>query len=197
MIGPTCPDHHDLALDLAQGRLDDAAAAEAESIRRTCPVCRGWWGEHLEGQATAAVDQAVTAALDRLDLPRRHSHRGWLAAAAALVMALGAGGLWLAQRPQSATPTAVDRVAVIEAFDFESAATRPAIVVAEADEVAPEGAGVSEAQPERIPVREASSANEVKVAAAVAADEPADHAPQSIFTGDFESGDLGGWVPAT
>jgi hypothetical protein len=188
---PSCPDHHDLVLDLARGRLADEAAARAEAARRTCPTCAAWWREHLEGEVAAAVDEAVVAALAGLELPARRPRRGWLAAAAALVMALGAGGLWLAQRPEPVTSGADRRVAVIEAFNFESPATRPELVVSQAGPVEPERAPVEAEPPTSVPI----PAADVRVAAVTPARAAVADAGSPIFAGDFEAGDLDGWVP--
>ena len=190
---PCCPDHHDLVLDLARGRLDDEAAARAETVRRTCPTCAAWWHEQLEGELAAAVDEVVAAALAGLELPARWPRRGWLAAAAALVMALGAGGLWLAQRPEPVTPGPDHLVAAIEAFDFESPATRPELVVSQAGPVKPERAPVEAAPQTSVPI----PAADVRVAAVTPARPAAADAGSPIFAGDFETGDLGGWVPGT
>lgn len=193
MNRPSCPDHHDLALDLARGRLDDEAAARAEAARRTCPTCSAWWREHLEGEVAAAVDEAVAAALAGLELPVRRPRRTWLAAAAALVMALGAGGLWLAQRPEPVTPGPDRRVAAIEAFDFESPATHPELVVSEADPVEPERAPVEAAPPTSVQ----APADDIRVVTVTPTQAETAHADSPIFTGGFDTGDLGGWVPGT
>jgi hypothetical protein len=197
MLGPNCPDHLDLALDLAQGRLDDAAATEAEGIRRSCPVCRVWWSEQFEGETAAIVAAGIEAALADLDLPRRRTGHGWLAAAAAVVMALGAGGLWLVQRPHAAVPDPVQRVAVIESFDFESPATQPPIVVTEAAVPEPADVRVADVLPTEAPAQVPAVSDEIQVASAAPTDQESEGGPVPIFAGDFESGDLGGWVPTT
>jgi hypothetical protein len=93
MKAPACPEHERLVLDLAQGRLDDAAAAEADAVRTGCPVCSAWWREELEGDLAATLDTAVEQAFDQFT-PARRRIPAWMPAAAAAVVAVGAGVLW-------------------------------------------------------------------------------------------------------
>ena len=107
MHSPNCPDHGRLVLDLAMGRLEDAAALEAESASTSCPVCRGWWLERFEGGPAGVVDEAVAATFSNLQLPARRRGYGWMAAAAAVVMTFGVGTIWMLQgtTPTEETPT--------------------------------------------------------------------------------------------
>jgi len=90
---PECPDHGRLALDLAQGRLEDHAALEAESVTSSCPTCSGWWRQHLDGELAASLDAAVETAIAEFR-PARRRVRTWMPVAAAAVLAVGAGALW-------------------------------------------------------------------------------------------------------
>jgi hypothetical protein len=90
---PDCPDHGRRVLDLAQGRLDDASAAEAERILESCPRCGEWWSETLEGDAALTVDAAVDHAFASFQPPRRRIPI-WMPAAAALLLMVGAGLIW-------------------------------------------------------------------------------------------------------
>lgn len=87
-----CQDHGRLVLDLALGRLDDDRARVAERARQTCPSCRSWWEDSLEGEPAVEVDRAVAEAFASFEAPRnlhRSSHqRLWLAAAAVFVVAV-------------------------------------------------------------------------------------------------------------
>ncbi|MCU0302909.1 MAG: hypothetical protein MUC56_02470 [Thermoanaerobaculales bacterium] len=197
MNAPSCPDHGRLALDLALGRLDDQAALEAERALGSCPHCRAWWGDRLEGEAVAMVDEAVAAALAGLRLPGRRRGHGWVALAAALVMAIGATTLWLARRPVvgPASPETPVRVAVITTFDFEAPATTPA-------ERGPALAGEpGAAEPVFVPTGPRSTVADPGPATGEALPEAAAAPPvvetEPLFAAGFESGDLGGWVPST
>ncbi len=87
---PTCPHHGDLVLDLARGRLSDADAMAAELERESCPHCAQWWNATFTVDATAEVDVAVAQAFADFS-PAAGRRRGWLAAAAAAVLAVGVG----------------------------------------------------------------------------------------------------------
>lgn len=90
---PDCPDHERLVLDLAQGRLDDRASAEAESVRSTCPVCAGWWREELEGELAASLEATIETAIEGFR-PSRRRLPVWMPAAAAAALAVGAAAVW-------------------------------------------------------------------------------------------------------
>lgn len=200
MISPNCPEHARLVLDLALGRLDDGSAAEAEVARETCPVCRIWWRAELGGEDMAQVDDVVASVFNDLELPDRRRGHGWLALAAAAVMALGATTLWLVQSPTtqspgSVEPVIVERMAAIGSMDFEAPSAIPAQVVRPSNDfgrmfVAVEN-GDSQTGNQHL------GAGEI-----VTADAGAEHGPvaaesESLFSGRFESGDLGDWVPST
>jgi hypothetical protein len=106
MKSPSCPDHGRIVLDLAQGRLDDLRAAEAEQILESCPVCASWWQANLEGEAVLGVDHVVEHAFAAFQPPRRRRIALWMPAAAALLIMVGAGLLWNAG---DRDPVSVDR----------------------------------------------------------------------------------------
>lgn len=198
MHAPNCPDHGRLVFDLALGRLDDEGAVEAEAVTEACSVCRGWWRSQLGGPTADLVDDAVKAAFDGLELPVRRRNRGWMAAAAALVMALGAATLWLARNPAPSapeTPPPAERTAAIQSLDFEPVvpvqepSSDPAERVAKV--TAPEPRFVPATAPDRATPDEVVIAEVAQVELPGAADAP------PLFTGGFESGDLAGWVPST
>jgi hypothetical protein len=94
MKAPECPDHGDNLLEYALGRLADAPAADAERIRESCPVCGEWWDRCLSPDETAAVDAAVAEAFASYSPSGRRKAPVWIASAAAIVIAVGAGLLW-------------------------------------------------------------------------------------------------------
>lgn len=132
MLPPSCPTHDRLLLDLALGRLDDRQADRAEAVRSTCPVCRQWWKRTFSSDAARSVEAAVSAALDSVELPRRHHAWRWLAAAAAVVIA--AASLLLLPGP-APSPAPAPRTAatsrpaaeskVLVTMTFESEPTEP------------------------------------------------------------------------
>jgi hypothetical protein len=199
MNSPNCPEHSRLVLDLALGRLDDDAAAQAEAISESCPVCRAWWQAQFTGEEMAIVDEAVASVFDGLDLPERRRGHGWMALAAAMVMALGATALWLAQSPMSpgadqASPVVVERMAAIQSMDFES----PAAVVAQTEPTSGPAAVVAIEEPGFAPVEgEVLVTDEIVVAKATPDDAPLAADSEPLFAGRFESGDLSDWVPST
>ena len=123
MTARICPEHDDLMRELACGLLDDAHAARAEVLRVECGDCRSWWDETFAGEAFAQVDDAVADAFANFNQPARR-HSGWLAAAAALVVAVGIGSTTLLWRDsgteisRAATPVPIG--AVLTVMDFES-----------------------------------------------------------------------------
>jgi len=93
MRPPTCPDHGRLVLDLAQGRLNDRDAEQAETIRSSCPVCSSWWQAEFEGELAASLDGVVEQAFAQFQ-PGRRRLPAWMPAAAAAAVAVGVGVLW-------------------------------------------------------------------------------------------------------
>ena len=171
------------------GRLDDDTAAAAEVVSETCPVCRAWWQEQFESEDAAAVDGAVASVFENLDLPERRRGHGWLALAAAMIMALGATTMWLVQSPGTAgsgspNSESVERVAVIQSMDFESMHA----VVAQ-----PEASNVATVDFEQAGGDSVESAGTITIpeGGAVVVNSG------TLFDGRFESGSLGDWVPST
>jgi hypothetical protein len=200
MISPNCPEHDRLVLDLALGRLDDESAAEAEAASETCPVCRTWWQTELGGENTALVDDAVASVFDDLELPDRRRGHGWLALAAAAVMALGAATLWLVQSPATQGPRAVEpvvdeRVATIASMDFEAPSAVVALTSGPVEDasrsVDPVQIGDPRVDTQRLVTDEIVPADAVSGHAPVAVES------EPLFAGRFESGDLGEWGPST
>jgi hypothetical protein len=117
-----CPDHGDLMLELALGRLDDGEAARAEELRTSCAGCRQLWSSSFDGPALAVVDAAVAGAFAGFRAPR-YRRRGWWAAAAAAVLVLGIGATSLLWRggedPAVASRQPADSGAVLSVWDFE------------------------------------------------------------------------------
>jgi hypothetical protein len=90
MKAPDCPEHSNLIMDLARGRLDDRRAEDAETVRRDCAACAEWWGNIFVDEAVTGLDSAVSEAFKSF-APQRRRRFGWLAAAAAVVLAVGFG----------------------------------------------------------------------------------------------------------
>jgi hypothetical protein len=115
ITGPACPTHGDLALRLALGELDDAAAGRAGELTAGCPVCRAWWDRSL---AVEAVSAGVAAGLDdlRARLARRPAGvrrglgvRGAVTAmAAGLLLLLGGSLAWRLTGPGADGARGVD-----------------------------------------------------------------------------------------
>lgn len=108
MRGPECRQHGALVLDLARGRLDDQTEAMAEQARRDCPLCSAWWRSNLEQGPALVVGDEVAQVFASFEAPRR-SRRAWLAAAAALLLAISGAVLWQsgAGRPEPLHPGSV------------------------------------------------------------------------------------------
>ncbi len=123
MTARICPEHDDLMREMACGLLDDSRAARAEVLRAECGDCRSWWEETFAGEDFARVDDAVAEAIANFNQPARRRY-GWLAAAAALVMAIGIGSTSLLWREtgteMSRTATPVPAGAVLTVMDFEN-----------------------------------------------------------------------------
>jgi len=133
MKAPNCPHHGDLVLDLARGRLNDADAAVADSERESCPHCAAWWNASFSVEATAELDAAVAGAFaDFSTIADRR--RGWLAAAAAAVLAVGVGTTMMVWRGGETSPVvAVQAPAaetVLSTWDFEDGTLAPAVAAA-------------------------------------------------------------------
>lgn len=188
MIPPNCPDHGRLVLDLAQGRLDDEAAAEAESISESCPICRAWWQDEFEGGDVDVVDEAVAATFSDLQLPKRRRNHRWVAAAAAVVMALGVGSLWVTQNNVAVDERVATQTVSIQTFDFESPEAVSEFVRVDVPD--PDPAPVANSTPPRVIVENTMIATAVPVVVE-------EESSETLFAGSFESGDLGAWVPST
>jgi hypothetical protein len=123
MNPPDCPDHGRLVLDLARGRLDDRRAEEAETVRRDCAACARWWDSTFDDETVTGLDSAVAETFGGFVPPRRRQI-GWLAAAAAVVLAVGLS--WIAQvRNDLETPLSVVTPAptigpALSTLDFEN-----------------------------------------------------------------------------
>ena len=122
MTASNCPEHGNLVLELARGRLDDRRAEEAETVRRDCAVCARWWDDTLGDEVVAGLDSVVAEVFQSFVPPRRRQF-GWLAAAAAVVLAVGLGTtalLWHgAEIAPSGPASASTTGAVLSTWDFE------------------------------------------------------------------------------
>lgn len=117
-----CPDHGDLMLELALGRLDDREAERAEELRTSCAGCGQLWSSSFDEPALAVVDAAVAGAFAGFHAPR-HRRRGWWAAAAAvLVLGIGATSLlWRGgEDPAVASRQPATSDSVLSVWDFEN-----------------------------------------------------------------------------
>jgi len=122
MKAPTCPEHGNLMLDMARGRLADADALEAELVRQTCPDCAEWWNTTFSDRATAEVDGAVAAAFAGFT-PASGHRRVWLAIAAAVVLAVGLASTTVLWRGGGVEPRVAEQApaadTVLSTWDFE------------------------------------------------------------------------------
>jgi len=112
-----CPKHGDLMRELARGSFDDERSLRAETVREDCVACARWWNEAFSGQAYDAVDGAVVEVISSFN-PRARSHFRWLAAAAALVLAVGIGATSMLWRTNETPPAPVSDV--VSTWDFEA-----------------------------------------------------------------------------
>lgn len=119
MTLPNCPDHGDLMRELARGRLDDERLLDAESVRQVCPHCADWWAEAFSGDAYNVVEAAVAGGIESFAPPARR-RREWLAAAAAVVFAIGIGGVSMLWRGDQTAPSLAD--GVVSTMSFEGGA---------------------------------------------------------------------------
>jgi hypothetical protein len=117
MTVPSCPEHGDLVRDLARGRLGDEQATLAELVREECADCARWWSGTFSGESFDAVGEAVEEAIALYAPPARGRYR-WLAAAAAVVLALGLASTSTFWRGGRAAPS--DAVDVVSTWDFEN-----------------------------------------------------------------------------
>lgn len=191
MIPPNCPEHGRLVLDLALGRLEDEAAIRAEAVSESCPVCRAWWQQHFGHAEVGTVDDAVAATFGILRLPARRHNHGWLAAAAAMVMAFGVGTLWVSYRATTTYSPSAPKTASIRTLDFEVPEAIGELAVIEVPDPDPDPAPVAMAVAAQVTIEETVIA---EASPAVVADE---ESSKVLFAGSFESGDLGAWVPKT
>jgi hypothetical protein len=165
---PDCPDHGRLVLDLAQGRLDDRAAVEAEAVRSSCQRCSQWWTEQLEGTLAVSIDAAVDRAL-REFRPARRRLPAWLPAAAAAALVAGAAVLWYGG--DGVTPDApIQEALVQESFDSDL-----------------NGDGRVDASDMGFTVHVEKSPGEA----------PSGASGEVIFADNLDSGDLDGWTSGT
>jgi anti-sigma factor RsiW len=112
-----CPHHGEEALEYIRGRLDNAAAQQAEDHLETCPHCSAWFEGAFSGNAFDTVDRAVQNSLRHVALPRRNRRHSWLAAAAAVTLMVAGYGWW--QHSGTIVPDTIDQQATIASFDFE------------------------------------------------------------------------------
>jgi len=122
-----CPEHGDLMRELACGCLDDERSIWAETMREDCADCARWWNEAFSGDAYDAVDGAVAEAISSFVPPARRRYR-WLAAAAALVLAVGIGATSVLWRDPQTLPTNASEV--VSTWDFEAGALDGAVAAA-------------------------------------------------------------------
>lgn len=136
MHGLNCPHHGEEALEYIRGRLDNAAALQAEEHLETCQHCSTWYEATFSGDAFEAVDQAIQTSLHSTVLPRRARHHRWVAAAAAVTLVVAGYGWW--QHSGNMVPEPTDQQATIASFDFESgmaAAEQDVVLIEDAQEI--------------------------------------------------------------
>ena len=162
MTVSNCPEHGNLVLELARGRLDDRRAMEAEAVRRDCAVCAQWWGDTFGDEGVAELDSAVAEVFQSF-VPPKHRRFGWLAAAAAAVLAVGLGTttlLWHdAEIPPSGPASASTTGAVLSTSGFEGGEIDTAATMSADTQVPPDQ----------------------------------DRGEAAVFTSGLETGDLSSW----
>ena len=122
-----CPEHGDLMRDLARSCLDDERSIWAETVREDCVGCTRWWNEAFSGDAYDAIDAVVAEAISTFDPPARRHYR-WLAAAAAVVLAIGVGATSMLWRTTDTSPALVSEV--VSTLDFEPDTVSQAVAAA-------------------------------------------------------------------
>ncbi len=122
-----------------------------------------------------------------LRLPERRPSRGWMAAAAAAVMALGVGALWVSQDNPVIDEVAAQRTVSIRAIDFEASSGDAGFALIEAPDPDPAPDVPLNTRPVII--------EETRVAAATP--DVVQENSEPIFSGSFETGDFSEWVPST
>jgi hypothetical protein len=117
MTVSNCPEHGDLMRKLARGCIDDERSLRAETVREECADCARWWNEAFSGEAYDVVDGAVAEAISSFFPPARRRYR-WLAAAAAVVLAVGIGATSMLRRDAQTSPAYASDV--VSTWDFET-----------------------------------------------------------------------------
>jgi len=149
-------------LELARGRLDDREAMLAEQARVECDHCLRWWSRSFGDEAVSELDTAVEQVFSSWAPPARRRH-GWLAAAAAAVLAIGLATttqMWRESEVSSAGATSASTAGeLLSAMDFEDGTADAMIAVVD---VAPEGFGEADGE-------------------------------TTVFANSLESGDLSSW----
>jgi len=195
MNSPNCPAHGRLVLDLALGRLDDETAVVADEALASCPVCREWWQEKFETEDAAVVDKAVALVFSDLQLPVRRRNHGWMAVAAAAVMTIGVGTLWMARDPLPVAPVVAESTVAMQTMDFEVPELVPMMTATSADLQAEKIAPAPVYVPATVQVERR---HEMMVAEATPPREVTSDRQDALFVGGFESGSTMGWgVPST
>jgi hypothetical protein len=123
---PRCPEHRNLARDLALGFLEGECAVEAERLRHECDHCRAWWTSALPADLVQPVDASVELAFRTVSLPVARRRTGWrlVAAATVALAAVGLGGLVGLSQKTSEMTRATSQPMVV--MDFEDSVARPA-----------------------------------------------------------------------
>jgi len=146
MTAPNCPEHGNLALELARGLLDDQEAVRAEEARVGCDHCADWWDRTFGDDALSVLDTAVDEVFS-IWAPPAHRRQVWLAAAAAAVLAIGLGTTTLMWRDGEVSPTDARTTStageILSVMDFEDGVAEDAITVAE---VAPDELGEADSE---------------------------------------------------
>ncbi len=142
-----CTHHGDLMRDLARGLLDDEPAFEAEILRQDCEHCSAWWESSFANADIEPVDSAVLEVFAAFAPPKSRQRYGWLAAAAAVVLAIGISSMsWIGGGSGTAVMTSLPEPpaeTTLVSLDFEDGTLHGVGVViqgAEAQQEVPEKA---------------------------------------------------------